>query len=50
MSKSPKEAGLEPLTYYQWQMLRLGFLLWTWIDAVIEFIDIRKEDFQFKRK
>jgi len=50
MAKSPREAGLEPLTYLQWQALRLGFLMWTWIDAVIDFIDIRKEDFQFKRK
>jgi hypothetical protein len=50
MAKSPREAGLEPLTNLQWQALRSGFLLWSWIDAVIDFIDIRKEDFQFKRK
>jgi len=46
--KSPREAGLEPLTYYQWKMLRMGFLLWAGIDFVIDLIDVRKEDFRLR--
>jgi len=35
-------------TDYEWQMLRLGFMLWNGIDFMMDLIDVRREDFKVR--